>query len=221
MSWYDPEALSSLPVSATLSGFDGSILVTGTSFTPTAVPDAPATAVYPPQQAYLEVDVPASSSTYALGTTTTPFLLRLNCAGAACQLLSVPCNPCSTFMWATIFVFTAPLQGVLLGDCAVKPLAYGQPSLVLALSLAVSQGAARCLNCVRMAQAVVGGQDVCDGVVAVDAHCAPTVMVVNGPLVVGDAAVEPTLPGAIRFKDGRFSGYNGTDWVFLDCCPLP
>jgi hypothetical protein len=218
--WFDPQALSSLPVSATLSGFDGSILVTGTSFTPTAAASTPLTAIYPPQQSYLQVDVPATSS-YALGAVTTPFLLRLNCAGAACQLLSVPCNPCATFMWATIFVFTAPLQGVLLGDCAIKPLAYGQPSLVLALSLAVSQGVARCLNGVRMAQPAVGGADACDGVVAVDAHCAPTVMVVNGPLVVGDAAVEPTLPGAIRFRDGRFSGYNGTEWVYLDCCPPP
>ena len=220
VTWFDVDSLSSFPVSATLAGFDGALLVVGNSFNPTAAPPPGSTAIYPIQQPYLEVDVPLSSSGgYSIGAATTPFLLRLNCAGCAAQLLrALPCNPCSTFLWAAVLVFTAPQQAMLVGDCATKPLAPAQPSLVLTMALHVSGSASavRYLNATRQEQAMVDTSS-CDGVVAVDTHCAPTVMVVNGPVVVGDSSgAEPALPGAIRFREGRFSGYNGTSWVFLD-----
>jgi hypothetical protein len=218
VTWFDPESLSSFPVSATLSTYEGQLLVVGNSFNPTAVAGPDTTAIYPPQQPYLEVDVPASG-TALLGSVSTPFLLRVGCNGATCQLLrGLGCSSCSTFTWATAFVFTAPGQGVLLGDYGTKPLAYGQPAGLLAAELHLAGTAARVQNDNRLLQEAVIAS--CDGVVAVDTHCSPTVMVVNGPIVVGEAVgAQPAVPGAIRFVDGRFSGYNGTEWVFLDCCP--
>lgn len=218
VTWFDSQSLSSFPVSATLSTYEGQLLVVGNSFNPTAAAGPAATAIYPPQQPYLEVDVPASG-TPLLGSETTPFLLRVTCSGATCQLLrGLGCAPCSTFMWSAAFVFTAPGQGVLMGDYASKPLAYAQPAGLLAAEVYLAGTAARVINDNRLQQMAVVAS--CDGVVAVDTHCSPTVMVVNGPVVVGDAAgAQPVLPGAIRFQDGRFSGFNGVDWVFLDCCP--
>jgi hypothetical protein len=88
----------------------------------------------------------------------------------------------------------------------------------LAVELHLAGTAARVQNDNRLQQEAVIAS--CDGVVAVDTHCSPTVLVVNGPIVVGEAVgAQPAVPGAIRFADGRFSGFNGTEWVFLDCCP--
>jgi len=141
-----------------------------------------------------------------------PFLVRFGCRTSP-LMLGVPGCPCSAFTWASALVYTAATcQALIIGFCASKPLSPWQAVRLLTLQVSVSLSSARANNCQAITAEVITAS--CEGVVSVDALCAPTTLLVNGVVVVGtnDGADAP-LPGAIRFIDGVFQGYTGTGWA--------
>jgi len=224
-TWWDPLGYPSVPTNAVVRTTDNSLIVVGnvvssvwdgvgSEYNTIAVPNLP----------WLSVNVPASSD-YDLVPTVGPFLLGITCSGNACPLLrDLACFPCSSMIWASAFVFiAATFQGIIVGDCNTKPLAPSQPAGILSAKIQLSKlwSTCRVLNTSRYDCGVLKSS--CDGVVTVDTVCAPTILIVNGPIVVGDNNVSDVirLAGAIRFKDGRFQGYDGVEWVNFDVTPLP
>jgi len=98
---------------------------------------------------------------------------------------------------------------VLYGDFGTKPFAPGQPALVFAATT-------RVCGCpvqadVRLARDC---STCCNGVrTYTDPATASSAAVLDGTLTVGDATSPCTIPGTIRFTNGAFWGYNGTEWV--------
>jgi hypothetical protein len=104
-------------------------------------------------------------------------------------------------------------RGMLIGDVnGANVLLPAQPALYLFAHLHIGGCKASVSNCQLVGVPVISTS--CDGVVSVDSREKPTVLVVNGPVVVGDVADAdpPLLPGAIRFHAGVFQGYDGTGW---------
>jgi hypothetical protein len=217
-TWFDPTGASSRPVGATTPS-DGSLIVVGNSFSDAVItPDVAGNDIVAPSLPWLNVSTALSlSPSYQLGSSTTPFLIRLNCSGIACSLLrALPCDPCVSFYWASAFVMTSAMFGFIIGDVAKKPLAPSQPAGLLSMSLrlSLSSNSVKITNTGRPAVREVFTSASCDGVIYADSLCAPTTLVVNGPVVVGDNNVDiPPLAGAIKFQDGVFLGYDGTNWV--------
>jgi hypothetical protein len=213
-TWFDPTGASSRPVGASAPS-DGSLVVVGNSFSD-AVLSPVGNEISSPCLPWLSVHT-ALSSTYLLGSSTTPFIIRLNCAGIACSLLrSLPCDPCVSFYWASAFVMTSAVSGFIVGDVAKKPLAPSQAAglLYMSLRLSLSSNSVKIMNTERPIVADVFTSASCDGVIYADNLCTPTTLVINGPLVVGNNAADiPPLAGTIKFQDGVFLGYNGTVWV--------
>lgn len=211
-TWFDPTGASSRPVGATAPS-DGSLIVVGNSFSDAVEVGNEITS---PCLPWLSVQT-ALSSTYILGSSTTPFIIRLNCSGTACSLLrALPCDPCVSFYWASAFVMTSAMLGFIVGDVAKKPLAPSQSAglLYMSLRLSLSSNSVKIMNADRPIVTDVFTTASCDGVIYTDNLCAQTTLVVNGPLVVGNNLADiPPLAGTIKFQDGVFLGYNGIDWV--------
>jgi len=225
-SWWDARGYPSVPTGAVVRTTDNSLLVVG-NIVSSVVTDGsvdPSNSILVPNLPWLSVQVPLSTD-YSMNAIVGPYLIGITCSGNACPLLTdLVCDPCSTLIWASSFVFlAATFQGVLVGDCNTKPLALSQPAAILSAKCQLFKLSSGCrvVNINRYDCGVL--QSLCDGVVTVDTVCSPTTLLVNGPIVVGDISVSDSLPlaGAIRFKDGRFQGFNGSNWVYLDCCPSP
>jgi hypothetical protein len=214
-NWSDAYSVATRPNDAVLDP-DGRVVVTGNGFANEGSGDS-AVALTVPCLSWLTVLVqPDGVNPEVLTAPPVPFVVRFSCAGCPCVLLRGVGDhtDAAQFTWASAFVFTAlGLKGVVTGDVATSALLPAQPALTMVLQTAVSGCNARIQNCGLTPVPVIHTS--CQGVVEVDARVAPTTLIVNGPVVVGDVgnnAPEPTLPGAIRYHQGVFQGYDGVAW---------
>jgi len=215
-TWYGSSGEAARPTGSTVRTYDGSLLVFGNLFSDVSPPDSTAySTISVPNLPWLGLRVPQATG-FMLGTTVTPFLIRVNCSGNVCSLLRPLACPCSSFIWAAYFVLLSPTgHGVMIGDCASKPLAPSQPATMLFLTLQLNGShTAKLTNAVKSclsASSLLTSS--CDGVKIVDNVCTSTTLVVNGPVVVGSSATPATLPGAIKYEAGVFYGYTPAGWV--------
>jgi hypothetical protein len=218
-TWVLPcNIMASRPTDAIL-GPDDSVFVCGNSFGSISAPTIPFTV---PCLPWLSVDVSAGQYPDTVAYPPIPFLIKFGCGGCVASLLEgLPCT--SAFTWASSFVFTIfGSRGVLIGDVnGANVLLPAQPALYLCVHLHIGGCRASISNCQLVGVPVISTS--CDGVVSVDSREKPTVMVVNGPVVVGDVADAdpPLLPGAIRFHAGFFEGYDGASWRKFSFEPVP
>jgi hypothetical protein len=224
-TWYGSSGEAARPTGSTVRSYDGSLLVYGNVFSAVSPLDSLTyDTISVPNLPWLGVRVPQTTG-FSLGSTVSPFLIRVNCYGNVCSLVAPLTCPCSTFIWTASFVLMSPTgYGVLIGDCASKPLAPSQPATMLFLTLQLNGShPAKLTN--ALSSYYPGTSSLlnlsCDGVRTVDNVCTATTLVVNGPVVVGSNSTPATLPGAIKFEDGVFYGYTGTDWLAFTMATPP
>lgn len=205
-TWFDPDSVLSWVMDAVLVG--GSLTFVANAAFAKATESSVVAYITPPTLTWLTAVVRTdTASPYQLGLTTQPYVVRMSntgCPAVVSPPLACCSDPCSTFVWATALV-----GNVLLGDVATKPLGSTQPAGVL--NAVLSTNPPRVVNGARTPALIVDAE--CDGWVSVDTRCAPTVLAVNGPIIVGDNDSTAPIPGTIRFSGGQFQGYNGTSWV--------
>lgn len=219
--WWDVSSGSTRPNDALLNPADNSIVIVGNHFATEVSDLLPGIYAGPPCLPWLQVHMPAATAITDLPAPPVPFMVKFGCAGLPCVLLNgLPNCPCATLLWASSLVHTVGYNQILiLGDADVNPLGTAQPAGVLAVQVALTGHGARVLNCGHAPLPVI--TTTCSGVVTVDAVCAPTTLVVNGPVVVGSNDFPAPLPGSIKFEGGFFSGYDGTEWLKLAYAPPP
>jgi len=189
---------ASLPNEAIL-GTDGSVVVVGNAFLTQSDLDNAVT-VGPDGLPWLQVAVPP-------GTMPQPFLVRFSASSGRPCCVMQGLGGCIDFLWAAAVVATPTASLLVMGDADSKPGQAGQPAGVLTAFLR-PPGA---VSCTRALVPII--QTSCTGVVSVDAQCGPTVLMVNGPVVVGDTELPAAaVAGAIRFRAGVFQGFDGTTW---------
>ena len=211
--WYAAGGFgSAFPQAASLDA-QGAILVTGDCFASEKAAGLTDAFIYDYAAWWRNAIVPQDGA--AISTPPTPFVVRLNGqSGLVCPLLvGVPGCPSSPLVYTSALVVT-PLHGIeLLGDWSTNPTGLAQPAGLVDI---IMRGPA-VQNCTYVPTPVI--QTACDGVVSVDARCCvlPTVLSVNGPIVVGYTSSLSCLPGAIRFDPATktFEGFDGTSWIAL------
>jgi len=196
------------------------VFVTGSTLTETAAATAENSYVNP-CRAYLTLAAGIDPSTGVLASPE-PFVVSFTGeTGSQCvRLTTLP--GCAPLHLATCLAAFADNGLMVIGDVNYHPGCPSQPVYLLDAMLA---GRLYTLwgNCGATAVPLI--DTCCDGYVRIDVKCAPTVLQVAGPVVVGCDDVDDAstaLPGAMRYNpiEQRFEGYTGTEWLAFTMGPL-
>lgn len=220
-TWFDGEHNSTRPNDAILApGSDGNVVVVGNSINETT--DVSGALYSVPGFAYLNVLAAVTDGVPALPV---PFLIEFKdiCSPSPgmTRVLINGLDGCGPLHWASTFGLFCASAGMIAGDTDFHVGCPSQPADLLTATVGLGCPA-RLINAGRTLIPVI--TTCCDGFVCVDAKCAPTVLQVKGPIVIGcdeTGLEDAALPGSIRFNPdtATFEGFNGTAWVVFNTTP--